>query len=201
VRFRFPKTAVAAVLVILVLVLAPAWWLTLVGRALVRDDGPARADMALVLAGDYFGHRILKGADLVRQGYVPAVMVSGPAGMYGVHEDQLAIAFAVQKGCPRQWFIPAPNDAVSTETEAQTIVPELRRRGVHRYLLVTSNYHTARAARTFRAAQRKLGADLEIRVVAAPDEYFRPESWWRERQGRKQFFFEFTKTLASALGI
>jgi uncharacterized SAM-binding protein YcdF (DUF218 family) len=174
-----------------------ALWMAALGRMLVRDDGPVRADMAVVLAGDFSGSRILRAAELVRQGYVPKVLVSGPHTLYGNYECDAAIAFAVAHGYPQAWFIRAPNEALSTREEAAAILPDLRRLGVHRFLLVTSNYHTARAARIFRAA----GPDFDIRTIAAPDKYFRAANWWTNREGQKVFFMEWSKTLAGLAGM
>jgi len=182
-------------------VLARSLWLPALGYALVHDDGPAKADLVVVLGGDYYGRRILKGAELVRQGYAPAALVSGPAGFYGAYECDLAIPFAVRHGYPPEYFIPFPNQALSTREEASLALPELRRRKVRSFLLVTSDYHTARAARLFRAALRAAGGGPVMRVVAAPDEFFRPDSWWRSRQAQKTVFAEWCKTIASAFGI
>jgi uncharacterized SAM-binding protein YcdF (DUF218 family) len=175
-------------------------WLNALGEALVRADGPAKADMAVVLAGDQWCERILKGGELVRQGYVPAVLVSGPP-VYGVPESDLTIGFAVRHGDPPQWFLPFPNDALSTRAEAAAILSELRRRNVHRFLLVTSDYHTGRAGRIYRSLIRKTGGGLEMRVVSAPDKYFSPTGWWKNREGQKVCFIEWTKTLANAAGL
>ena len=41
------------------------------GVWLVRDAAPVHADIAVVLGGDAYGHRILRAADLVKQGFVP----------------------------------------------------------------------------------------------------------------------------------
>ena len=169
----------------------------MLGRLLVRDEGPARADIAVVLAGDYYGNRVVRAAQLVQQGYVPSVLVSGPDMLYGHYECDLEIPFAVQRGYPESWFIRAPNEALSTREEAAAILPDLRRRGVHRFLLVTSDYHTARAARIYRAA----APDLDLRVVAAPDEYFRVDGWWHNREARKIFLVEWLKTAANAMGM
>jgi uncharacterized SAM-binding protein YcdF (DUF218 family) len=198
--FRFRTLLFAAVLAILLTYLTRGLWLPLGGRWLIRDDGPAHADIAVVLAGDQWGRRILKGADLVRAGYVPSVLVSGPVS-YGTHESDLAIAFAVQHGNPAQWFIPLPGTGLSTRDEARAVLPELRRRHIRRFLLVTSDYHTARASRIFRAAARNLPDAPEFRTVAAPDEHFRAESWWRHRQSLKIVLMEWMKTVATAVGI
>ena len=176
-------------------------WLPWLCYALVHDDGPAKADIAVVLAGDYLGHRIEKGAELVREGYVPAALISGPPGFYGLHESDYAIAYAVRQGFPAQWFIALPHSALSTREEASIVLAELQRRHVRSFLLVTSDFHSARARRIFLAAARAIAGAPEMRTVAVPGEYFRPDSWWRTREGQKTAFFEWSKTVANALGM
>jgi len=193
----FLKIALCIAIALALAAATHAWWMAGLGRLLVRDDGPARADIAVVLAGDYYGQRILRAAELVRQGYVPNVLVSGPHMLYGLYECDLAIPFAVERGYPQNWFIRAPNEALSTREEAAAILADLRRRGVHRFLLVTSDYHTARAARIYRSA----APDLDMRVVAASGDYFRADGWWHNREGRKIFLVEWMKTVANALGM
>ena len=203
-RRRRSRTKISLLALAIILaggVLARSLWLPALGYALVHDDGPAKADLVVVLGGDYYGRRILKAAELVRQGYAPAALVSGPAGFYGAYECDLAIPFAVRHGYPSEYFIPFPNQALSTREEASLAMPELRRRNVRSFLLVTSDYHTARAARIFRAALRASPGGPAMRVVAAPDEFFRPDSWWRSRQAQKTVFTEWCKTIASAFGI
>ena len=74
----------------------------------------------------------------------------------------------------------------------------IRERGVRKLLLVTSNFHTARAFDLFR---RELGPRVEVRAIAAPDRYFTPDGWWKNREGRKTMFFELSKTLAEKVGL
>jgi uncharacterized SAM-binding protein YcdF (DUF218 family) len=202
-RRRFPfllKFAIALALLAVVAFLARSLWLPVVAYALIRNDGPAKADIAVVLAGDFFGHRVEKAAQLAKQGYVPAVLVSGPPGAYGRNEADVAVEFIEREGYPAQWFIPFPDPAHSTSEEAAFVLPELRRRNVHSFLLVTSDYHSARAARIFLARERAMGYYPPMHVVTAPDQYFRPDSWWRDREAQKTVFFEWTKTIATALG-
>ena len=40
-----------------------------------------------------------------------------------------------------------------------------------------------------------------MRVIAAPDEFFRADSWWHNREGRKTIYMEWSKTVASFLGM
>ena len=167
------------------------------GAYLDQSSPPEKADAVFVLAGDANGYRILKGAELVREGYAPRVIVSGPAGNYGYYECDLAIPFAVKAGYPVGEFLPFPNHAHSTREEAAAAAVELRSLGVHRVLLVTSLYHTRRAGGDFRSA----APDLTFIMVSAPDEYFTSDAWWRNREASKTFLLEWTKTAASWLKI
>ena len=199
-----PRSAWLRITTLLVLA-AGAWllrdrWLPLVGWALIRDDGPAKADAALVLAGGYDGGRVRAAAELARLGYVPVVLVSGPQTVYELYESEPAIAFAVRHGYRPEWFVAVNHHALSTSEEARATLPVMRDRGIHSYILVTSNFHTARSARIFRDEAKRIGYDVTMRVVAARDKYFDPNRWWENRESRKTVFFEISKTVATALG-
>jgi uncharacterized SAM-binding protein YcdF (DUF218 family) len=181
--------------------LAHRLWLPWFGYALIHEDGAGKAEIAVVLAGDFNGHRILKAGELVRAGYVPAALVSGPAGMYGVHECDLAIPFAVRHGYPAEYFIPFRNPAMSTREEARDVLAELRRRNIRSFLLLTSDYHTARSRRIYLATEREQGGGPDFRTVSSPDQYFRADSWWHTRESQKTVFFEWCKTFATAAGL
>ncbi|HYI95451.1 MAG TPA: YdcF family protein [Bryobacteraceae bacterium] len=172
--------------------------LAAIGDQLVETRPPERADAVLVLAGDFRGTRILRGGELAQGGFAPTVLVSGPAEVYGVNEATLAIQYATSRGMPPNYFQAVPIRAFSTLEEAHAFAPELRKRNIRKLLLVTSNYHTHRAANIFRAV---LGKDIAIHSVAAADPYFRPESWWHNREGQKIVFYEYSKMIAGWLGM
>lgn len=165
-------------------------WLGAAGSYLVYREEPFQAQMAVVLAGGYRGNRILRAAELVREGFVPRVLVSG-TGYYGRSEAELAIDYAVRQGHPREYFLGFAHQAQSTLEEARLVAAELRSLGVKRVLLVTSDYHTRRA----RACYRKAAPDIELRVIGTADKDF-PKPWWSTRQGRKTVFLEWTKTVS-----
>ncbi len=194
---RLLKFLFAACLGLVVAYLSREVWLPLPARFLVKAGAPERAEIAVVLAGDLSGNRILKAAALARGGYVHKVLVSGPSGLYGLSESGLAIAYAVSRGYPADMFIPVPNLARSTRAEAVVMLDELRRMNVRRFLLVTSDYHTRRAG----AIYRSLARGFDFRVVAVPDENFRPEDWWKNREAKKVLFLEWTKTIAGLVGL
>jgi uncharacterized SAM-binding protein YcdF (DUF218 family) len=193
---RFRWLLAVAVALVLALITYPIW-LTALAEFLVHSDPPVPADMIVVLAGDFTGSRILTAGGLVRQGFAPKALISGPAGVYGLYESELAIAMAVHNGYPAAYFLAFPNESKSTASETAALVPELRRLHVHKIDLVTSNFHTRRAAKVFRAQ----APDIEVHVVAAPDRYFTTNGWWKEREGRKTFLMEWMKTVGSWLGM
>ena len=163
------------------------------GSYLVKDSPPQKADAAFVLAGDASGNRILKGGELVREGYVPIAVISGPQGNYGYYECDLAIPFAERAGYPASYFLRFPNSALSTRDEAAQGAAKLRGMGAHRVILVTSNYHTRRALPLFQAA----APEIQFTMVGAPDRYFTPNGWWHNREGEKTFIIEWMKTIAN----
>lgn len=161
----------------------------------MEDDGPAQEQAAVVLGGDYYCSRILTAAQLAQAGCVQSVIVSGPEA-FGGHESDLTIRYAEMHGYPPAMFRAFPNHFLSTAEEVRGIGDYLRANRITHILLVTSNYHTHRAARTFRAAN----PDITMRVIPAPDPTFSPSTWWQNREGRKTFLLEWTKTVASWLG-
>jgi uncharacterized SAM-binding protein YcdF (DUF218 family) len=172
--------------------------LTAAGNLLIEDDGPQKAQLAEVLGGDDSGTRIIKAAQLAQAGYAPYVLVDGPKALMG-HESDLLIRYAVMKGYEASLFrpLPLPGDINSTRDEARFAGEYLKEQAIHKILLVTSTYHTRRAA----YLMRKENPWLKVVTVAAPDPHFTPATWWKSRDGKKTFLLEWMKTVANYLGI
>lgn len=150
-----------------------------------------------MLAGDYGGDRILKAASLVRDGFAPRVYVSGPSSAYGHNEADLAIEFAVQRGFPASYFAPVRHEAHSTREEAVNLWHHLEQNGVRQFIVVTSDFHTRRSGRIYRA----VAPQAKVLLVAAPTPEFSPSTWWHKRQARKVWYTEWQKTVADWFGI
>lgn len=163
----------------------------------VRVDSPATCDMIVVLAGDRSGNRILKGAQLAKEGLAPVVLVSNCKFLYGHGESELAAEFAIGHGYSRDLFITTKWLANSTREEAIHAIGQLRSRGVSKAIIVTSIWHTARVARIY----RRLAPDLTFYVVGADDPDWRDGEWWTDRNGRKTFLLEGIKTIADYLRL
>lgn len=185
------------------LILGAFFWLArkpiLVAAAeyLIKTDAPQKADVIVVLGGDGSGARILRGCKLLADGFADQLWVSGSISFYGRSEGDLAIEYAASKACPASKMIALRNAVDSTRDEAIAIGKMLHERGCRRYLLVTSNFHTRRAGRTF----REFSPDLEAIVIAAEDEEFPVDRWWQLRHARKTFFYEWIKTLGYWVGM
>jgi uncharacterized SAM-binding protein YcdF (DUF218 family) len=186
------RTALILAALVVLLVVFHVQVQTALGNFLVKAGPPQKADIVVVLAGDGFGHRILKAAELVKQGWAPQVLVDGPNGNYGLYECDLAIPFAVRAGYPESYFLHFEITSRSTEEEARMVAEKLRSMGVKRVIVVTSDFHTRRAGKIF----HRVVPDLEIFMVASPDENFTPDHWWRNREARKVFLLEWTKTIS-----
>jgi uncharacterized SAM-binding protein YcdF (DUF218 family) len=189
-------------LALLVLAVLLALSLPVIARnlgAYLVDAQPAeRADAILVLAGDQRCNRVVRGGELVRDGFAPRALVSSPHALYGVPEGELAVNCAVMRGQSRDRYEIVKIEGESTLEEAERFAPLLRGRGIRKLLIVTSESHTRRAGSVFRA---RLGPDVTVRMVGVPDPYFRVDSWWKHHEGREIVFFEWTKTVATALGL
>ncbi len=164
---------------------------------LIHAGSPRQADAILVIGGDFTGERILEAAELAREGYAPVVVMSGGGSVYGFHETDLELEFIHDHGYVSQTFLRIRYPAQNTVDEAEHDLPELRRMGVHSYLLVTSPAHTARAGRVFRRG----APDLGVTVIACPDQKWVGGRWWASREGRKEWLLESAKTIADWLRL
>jgi len=167
------------------------------GQFMVDSESPRKADAVVVLAGDQSGNRVLRGAELVREGYAPKLVISNGPLTYGHPESELAADFAVSRGYDRATMICIQRLNNSTDSEAESVPAVLRKLGAHTVLIVTSPSHTARATRLF----RRRAPDLEFHPVAAPDPRWCGGRWWTTRECEKTWFLEAVKTVTEPFGI
>jgi uncharacterized SAM-binding protein YcdF (DUF218 family) len=169
--------------------------MTAAADCLIESDKSRPADAIVVLGGDEYGERITTAAELQRKGLAPFVVVSGPPMLIG-HQSDMTIEFARRKGYPASIFHAAENNLNSTRSEVQFLGRYLKQHDIARILLVTSNFHTRRAARLMRTENPR----LDVIVIPAPDPFFAPSTWWETRNGQKTFAFEWLKSISSCLG-
>ncbi len=193
------KLLVLAGFVALTLSLIAGWAgrkaiLARVGYSLICSQTPRRADLILVLGGEFYGPRVFTAADLAMGGYAPLVLISGPPYQNGRPEGEFAIEYLAAHGYPRKLFAVFGHTAHSTVDEAIALAPELRRRRVKRVILVTNAYHSRRADIVIRLF---CGGGIQFISVPAPDSFYSPERWWDDPGSRKLFVSEWRKILGS----
>jgi uncharacterized SAM-binding protein YcdF (DUF218 family) len=177
-------------------------WLGALGHALVEDDPAASADVAIVLAtGVDYPPRLIQAARLYRDKRVKYVLINGnrktdvlreleQQGFVRAapwYEDSLRILEML--GVPRErvWTV-SVEDAFDTVSEAQGIVPTLRKRNVDDVIITTSKFHTRRARYVWqKVLKRKDG----IYASAADSDPFDPDSWWTEGRQVRQLLAEY----------
>lgn len=163
------------------------------GSYLVEDDGAHHADLALVLGGDIYGSRVLTAAKLVTEGYAPYVLISFP---YRFGSCDSGKFYAEGKGYPAKMFVDLPSQTNSTRAEVKLLDGYFHGHNIRSILLITSSYHTHRAANLMRQQDPK----LTVWAEPAPDPYFTADAWWTNREGQKTFMLEWAKTIATKLG-
>jgi uncharacterized SAM-binding protein YcdF (DUF218 family) len=186
----------AALVAVLLTTVTLNWRTALIyiGASIIDSQVPVPADLILVLGGDFYGPRVLKGADLGMQGYAPLVLISSPL-YQGQPEGEFAINFLVSKGYPKGLFSVLAHNARSTIEEAIAVCPDLRRRRVRRVILVTSSYHSRRAETVFRL----FCPCIRFTSVPGPDLHYDPERWLTDVSSRGLFFSEWSKIFGSVL--
>ena len=182
----------------LLLVLAAVsliWWqdtLAFLGRFLMDYETPQKADLILVLAGDFYGPRVLEAAYLGTHNYAPRVLISGTPYQNGL-EGEYAIAFLTKQGYPPDLFESFGHNSHSTIEEAIALRGELARRKVKRVILVTSGYHSRRAAIVFGL----FCPGVHFISVPSAETNYHPDRWWTDEKSKQLFWSEWTKILGT----
>lgn len=160
------------------------------GRFLVSDAPHARADAAVVLATgiDYFP-RLIEAAALYREGRIDRVVIDGDRKtdvlrrleaqgfVPAAHWAENSLRILELLGVPRDAVLAvSAEEAYDTVSEARLVGPALRAAGIDSVLVTTSKSHTRRAGYIWRTLH---GDWLEVATVAAREDPYRPDGWWR----------------------
>ena len=193
-----------------VAVAAVAIWLPVYGgRYLQHEDPLQKADAIFVLSGTRT-ERPLEAVDLYREGHAPLIVLSPgrpepseillrERGIRFPSEVELEREALVQLGIPEA-AISATNGYVdNTAQEANLLRAMVKANHWRRVIIVTSKYHTRRAAFAFRRGLTGTGAEVIMR--ASRYDTSDPAQWWRYRADFRFALSEFQKLLAYRLGL
>jgi uncharacterized SAM-binding protein YcdF (DUF218 family) len=193
VRVAVAVAAVGALGAAAAAVFAPAL-LQAAGDFLVIRDSLEPADAVIAISGDGTGERAAAAAALVLAGYGRWLIVSGSADGAAAAMARVAMRAGVPEG-----RILVDDRAESTVQNARNSARLLRRHRLRRAILVTSPYHTRRAAMAFREEFRRWG--LEVRVTATEHSFFDVDRWWTREFDRWLVTREYGKIAAFVAGI
>ncbi len=166
------------------------------GDFLVVNDPLVRADAIIAISGNG-PERVATSAALLRDGYGRWLVISG--GPYGLRQNSVVELhdLAIASGVPADRIL-ADDRAESTLENALGSAQLMKARGLRTAILVTSPYHTRRAAVAFSRIFR--GEGLEVRVRAADNSFFEVRRWWTRRGDRDLVVREYMKLLALLVG-
>ena len=194
-RWLLPAVLLATLVALLLTLLAFRQQVLIsLGEFLAVSDPLEHADLIYVLAGDFWGSRVLLGADLGAQRWAPQVILSGGRYM-DRYESDMAVDFAVQHVYPRSLFLPIRLEVQSTIDEARAMGPIFHRLGAKRIILVTSNFHSRRSAEVFRLYL----PEIDFLTESSMDSAFDPQAWWKKPHDRHLFFSEYQKMMGTFL--
>jgi uncharacterized SAM-binding protein YcdF (DUF218 family) len=166
---------------------------------LVLREAPTPADGVVVLGGDSLGGRVMKGAELVRDGYAPTLYVLEDMGCvraYCVRWSNLwksgirAGDADIERVIPREAVVPLLDDvplSAGTYEEAVAAWARLESMGVRHVLLVTDEYHSRRATLTWK---KVTGDRAEVHSVPCVQRCVSMRSWWRDKEAAKSAWLE-----------
>jgi uncharacterized SAM-binding protein YcdF (DUF218 family) len=175
---------------ILVLLVYPARHplMRMAGHFWVVDDNPVASDAIVVLGDDnYQADRATRAAELMKAGWAPRVIASGRFLRPYASIAELEERDLTARGVPETAVVRFAQYGEDTRGEAAAVGQFIASKGWKRIIVVTSAYHTRRARYI---CERSFPPGTTLRVVAARDTDFDPDSWWQHGRSVKIFAHE-----------
>ena len=155
------------------------------------------ADALIAIGGDG-PERVATAMRLLREGYGQWLIVSGGPYAFGLNSGLIMRDQALRAGLPAERLL-VDDRAESTVDNARGSAGLMEGRGLASALLLTSPYHTRRAAMIF--AREFRSKRLNVRVLAVDDGHFRVDRWWTREFERRLVVREYGKLVLFLGGI
>jgi vancomycin permeability regulator SanA len=154
----------------------------------IVDDNPVASDAIVVLGDDnYQADRATRAAELMKAGWAPRVVASGRYLRPYASIAELEERDLVSRGVPQTAVVRFAHSGENTRSEAENVGQFVASKGWKRIIVVTSSYHTRRARYI---CERSFAPGTALRVVAARDSDFDPDTWWERGKSVKIFAHE-----------
>jgi uncharacterized SAM-binding protein YcdF (DUF218 family) len=162
------------------------------GKFIYQKDELKPADVIVILAGED-KERVEYGTYLFREEWARKnriIMAGGPL-VWKYSWASLMKEHAEYLGIPGKYVL-LEDKSRTTEENAKYTKPILQKHAYKSLILVTSPYHSKRAAAIFR---KVMGS--EITVISAPVEnsWFKFSDWWKRKRDRSEVLNEYSKFL------
>ena len=189
-------------LIALLIFFLPNHFLPPVANFLILDEQPEHVDAVVVLSTgmEYFS-RLIEAADLYKNGYADIVVINGnrkndelrKIEMMGYksccpwQEEKLRMLEVL--GVPRKAVRTiSAEDAYDTASEARAVGGGLASSKIKSIIITTSKTHTRRAMHIWK---RLYGDRFELSSVAAKNDPFSPQGWWKDGRQARWILYEY----------
>ncbi|GAB7022513.1 YdcF family protein [Salidesulfovibrio brasiliensis] len=176
------------------------------GHWLQLDEKPQQADYVLPLAGDYL--RLMRGVELMQEGYAPTLLLSKakpqPKTRFDLLRDELGwrlisdialqLLIVRHMGLDLSRVEEFGDGHISTVEEAEALKRHLNGKPA-RLLVVTSPTHARRA----KIILEDILPNCEIIMTATPEDRF-PAQWWKDQSAAQNIVMESAKLIHYWLG-
>ena len=177
--------------------------LTALGRYLIVEDEPVKADVIVCLAGKNI-ERSLAVVDAYRSGLAPYIFmakISKPDGFDYLtkrvrsYPTDFDLFTFIMKGfqIPEKVILSSEERVDSTLDEVRLVHKFVLEKGFKSIIVITSLTHSRRAWLTF----TKVFKDDDIKIISLPSHYqrFNPKDWWKKRKYINELLLEYQKLL------
>ena len=178
-RSKRAKRWLAAIICLLLFYFLTPVLLNLSARWLIREDQLVKSDVVVALAGDHRSHREKKAAELYHQGWANKVVVSGVTHPLGFHTGEAAKKYVMSLGVPESDILMI-TETLNTRAEAAALERLMRDKEWRSAIIVTSAFHSRRAAYTVEKAARDMTFYSSPVAAVAPE--WEPRDWWSRRE-------------------
>lgn len=163
--------------------------LAAVGRFLVVEDTPSKADAIVVLSGDG-GTRLEQGVQLYQEGYAPLLILVGGGQQGRPSAAEVMRRQATALGVPPSRML-LVSQSTSTREDALYTCELMLQKGLKSAILVTSSYHQRRASLAFARALQ--GSEVSVINYPARDGLWQPDGWWKSESTLRLTVIELAK--------
>jgi uncharacterized SAM-binding protein YcdF (DUF218 family) len=169
--------------------------LKMVAQPLVRSDRIEPADAIVVLTGDISGKRMDGAIKLLKQGYGKYIVFWGGPIYWKVNYSELFLRQLKENGVNEDKAVWSDEslEEESTYGEALVNMKLLTQKRARSFILVTSDFHSARSGRVYAPLAAKQGMAMHVHSILDKEVVF--DGWWKDRGSRKQVLLEWQKTI------